>query len=442
MKLSKRITVKIISFTVAFGLAVLGTVLKVETRLNSYEIQIANNYSMHLDELDGSLYNISVALQKSLYSSSATQLSTLAVELCTESSIAKNALSQLPFSGEELSNVNKLLSQVGDYTLYLSRKVIQGGSIEQQDRENLHSLSKAAQSVSSSVNEMRAEYDKEGIWDNSLSVGIDESVGEFSIRLEGLEQLLTDYPTLQYDGPFSDHLLEGEIKMLTDKPELTDEEALKRAGEILGIGVDGFKPEEDTQGNMPCYNFTDGEMSFSVTKQGGYIVYMRKTRENGDEALTYEQAVEKATEYLKKNSKSEFVSTYYFADEGVCTVNFAHKEGATVCYPDLIKIGVSLDNGEIVLVEAAGYLANHYNRTISTPKYTVNEAKERLSPALKINDVRRCIIPSEGKLEKHCYEFQCVGIDGEELLLYVNVSNLEEEQILVLLRTDGGTLTK
>lgn len=442
MKVGKRVIIKVISFILAFGIVILGTVLTVEKRLKHYETQIAYAYSMHLNELDGSLYNISVALQKSLYASSATQLSLLAVELCTESSTAKNALSQLPLSADELSNVNKLLSQVGDYTLHLSRKVIQGGNIEQKDRENLHSLSKAAQSVSSSINTLRSEYDREGVWNSELTAEVEQSAGEFSTQLEGLEQLLVDYPSLQYDGPFSDHLLDGEMKMLFDKPEITQEEALNNAAAIMGIDTSNFKAEEETAGNVPCYNFTNGEMSFSVTKQGGYIIYMRKSRDIGDETLTYAQAVEKAAEYLNESSKSEFVSTYYFADEGICTVNFAHKEGVTVCYPDLIKVGVSLDNGEIVLLEAAGYLANHYNRTISTPKYTVNEAKEKLSPTLKINDVKRCIIPTEGKYEKHCYEFKCVGIDGEELLIYVNVANLEEEQILLLLKTDGGTLTK
>ena len=442
MKVGKRVIIKVISFILAFGIVILGTVLTVEKRLKHYETQIAYAYSMHLNELDGSLYNISVALQKSLYASSATQLSLLAVELCTESSTAKNALSQLPLSADELSNVNKLLSQVGDYTLHLSRKVIQGGNIEQKDRENLHSLSKAAQSVSSSINTLRSEYDREGVWNSELTAEVEQSAGEFSTQLEGLEQLLVDYPSLQYDGPFSDHLLDGEMKMLFDKPEITQEEALNNAAAIMGIDTSNFKAEEETAGNVPCYNFTNGEMSFSVTKQGGYIIYMRKSRDIGDETLTYAQAVEKAAEYLNESSKSEFVSTYYFADEGICTVNFAHKEGVTVCYPDLIKVGVSLDNGEIVLLEAAGYLANHYNRTISTPKYTVNKAKEKLSPTLKINDVKRCIIPTEGKYEKHCYEFKCVGIDGEELLIYVNVANLEEEQILLLLKTDGGTLTK
>ncbi len=443
MRLGKRNTVRIISFSVAVILSVITLTFVTTEKINDYQTQVGYTYSMNLDELDGSLYNISVALQKSLYASSATQLSTLAVELCTESTVAKNALSQLPYSGEELAGVNKFLSQVGDYTLYLSRKVIQGGKIEDDDRENLHKLSQTAQSVSSSVNAVRAEYDKEGVWDPELMVGVGQSVeGGFAENLTGLEELLADYPTLQYDGPFSDHMLKNEMKMLQGAEELTSDEALKKAGEILERDVSNFEKESDTEGNVPCYNFTDGEMSFSVTKQGGYIIYMRKFRETGEQTLTYEQAVEKAEQYLEKHSNQSFVSTYYFADEGVCTVNFAFKEGATVCYPDLIKVGVALDDGEIVLLEAGGYLANHHTRTIKTPKYSVNEARERLSKALKINDVNRCIIPTDGNAEKHCYEFRCVGIDGEELLVYVNTQNLEEERILLLLKTDGGTLTK
>ncbi len=443
MRFGKRAVVRIVSFAVVVVLSVVALTFVTNKRLDDYKTQIGYNYSMNLSELDGSLYNISVALQKSLYASSATQLSTIAVELSTESTVAKNALSQLPYSGDGLDSVNKFLSQVGDYTFYLSRKVIQGEEINDGDRENLHKLSKTAQSVSSSINAVKTEYDKDGVWDNEFADGLNASVeGDFSENLDGLQELLADYPTLQYDGPFSDHMLKGEMKLLKGQKTLSAEEALQKAGEILGRNVSGFTKESDTAGTVPCYNFTDGEMSFSVTKQGGFIIYMRKFRQISEQTLTYEQAVDKAKEYLETHSEQRFISTYYFADEGVCTVNFAFKEGATVCYPDLIKIGVSLDDGEIVLVEAGGYIANHHTRTISTPKYSVNEARERLSKALKINDVNRCIIPTDGNTEKHCYEFHCTGIDGEELLVYVNTQNLEEEQILLLLKTDGGTLTK
>lgn len=443
MKFGKRTAVRFISFAVATVLSVIALSFVTSRKIDRYQTQISNSYSMNLRELDGSLYNISVALQKSLYASTATQLSELAVELCTESTVAKNSLSQLPYSGEGLEKVNKFLSQAGDYTLYLSRKVIQGGEIDDDDRDNLHALSKTAKSVSSSVNAVKTEYDKDGVWDSEFSNSIGQSVeGSFSENLEGLEQLLADYPTLQYDGPFSDHLLNGNMKLLEGQPELTSDEALKKAGEILGKDVSGFTKESDTEGNVPCYNFTDGDMSFSVTKQGGYVMYMRKFRTIGEQTVHYEQAVKLAEEYLENASGEQFVTTYYFADEGVCTVNFAYKEGSTICYSDLIKIGVALDDGEIVFVEAGGYIANHYTRTIATPKYTVSEARERLSKSLKINDVNRCIIPTDGKHEKHCYEFHCVGIDNEELLIYVNVENLEEERILLLIKTDGGTLTK
>ena len=443
MKFGKRTAVRFISFAVAIVFSVVALSFVTSNKINRYQTQIGNSYSMNLQELDGSLYNISIALQKSLYASTATQLSELAVELCTESTTAKSALSQLPYSGESLEKVNKFLSQVGDYTLYLSRKVIQGGKVDDDDRDNLHALSQTAKSVSSSVNAVKNEYDKDGVWDSEFSNNIGQSVeGGFFENLEGLEQLLADYPTLQYDGPFSDHLLNGSMKLLEGQPELSADEALKKAGEILGKDVSSFTKEADTAGNVPCYNFTDGDMSFSVTKQGGYVMYMRKFRQTGEQTIHYEQAVKLAEEYLLNASGERFVTTYYFADEGVCTVNFAFKEGSTICYPDLIKIGVALDNGEIVFVEAGGYIANHYTRTIATPKYTVSEARERLSKVLKINDVNRCIIPTDGKHEKHCYEFNCVGIDNEELLIYVNVDNLEEERILLLLKTDGGTLTK
>ncbi len=443
MKITKRTFIRLISYVSATVVAMFGFMIVNHKNTEHHNMQMGHIYSMHLDELDGSLYNISVALQKSLYATTATQLSELAVELCTETTVAKNSLSQLPYSGEELEKVNKFLAQTGDYTLYLSKKVINGGDLEEDERENLHALSKTAQTISGTISQVRLEYDREGVWDKELASGINSAVEEsFGSNLTELEELLTDYPTLQYDGPFSDHMLDGEMKMLKDAETVSGEEALIRGGEILGIDVSSFKAEADTKGNVPCYNFTDGKLTFSVTKQGGFVIYMRKHREIKEHTITYDEAVQKAEEYLKNVKNTNFVKTYYFADEGICTVNFAHKEGATVCYTDLIKVGVALDTGEIVLVEAGGYIANHTKRTITTPKYSIDEARQKLSPALKINSAKRCIIPTSGNMEKHCYEFDCIGVDNEEILVYVNVENLEEERILLVVKTDGGTLTK
>ena len=103
---------------------------------------------------------------------------------------------------------------------------------------------------------------------------------------------------------------------------------------------------------------------------------------------------------------------------------------------------MALDNGEIVFYEARGYIMNHSARTFNSPNYTREQAAEVLSPYLKIEGVRQALIPSGGLEELLCYEFACVGDKGEDVLVYVNTATLNEENILILLKTDGGTLTK
>lgn len=48
--------------------------------------------------------------------------------------------------------------------------------------------------------------------------------------------------------------------------------------------------------------------------------------------------------------------TYYFTSDGICTINFAYTQSGVTCYTDLIKVGVALDDGSIVLFDAAALL--------------------------------------------------------------------------------------
>ena len=441
--MKKRTLVKITAFTVAFLVAVTAFAVIARKEINSLKSSVRNSYSANLYELDGSMASIGITLKKAVYSSSPTQFGTLAAELATESTVAKNSLSRLPSSGQARDGVNKFLSQVGDYTVYLSKKLISGEKIEIEERQNLNRLSAVADELSRSIEAVRMKFDSDGRWADELNEMLNEDyVGVFGESSEELERLLADYPTLIYDGPFSDHMLKGNLKMLEGAVEFSADEAKARASETLGTEQSSLRLIDESDGNMPCFVFENGDMTVSVTRQGGYIAYMRKYRAPTAESVDYESAVKIAEDYLNNKASQSFVSTYYLADEGVCTVNLVHKEGATLCYPDLIKVGVALDNGEVVFVEAAGYLANHYTRTIETPKYSADEAKHVLSDSLKVQGIRRAVIPTSGNSERHCYEFKCEGLDGEELLVYINVMTLEEESILILLSTDGGTLTE
>lgn len=443
MLMNRRTLIRLVSFSVATVVAVFSYITVTNGELTRLRRTVTNNYSANFYEFDGSINNISTALKKAVYSNGSAQFIRLATQLATESNTAMQSLSRLPKSGETFEKIGLFLNQVGDYSVYLSNKLIHGEALSDEERQNLNKLAVTADKVAHTIEAIRIEYDAVGKWDDELWGQLD-SVADTALN-EGLgtiEELLSDCPTLVYDGPFSDSTVNGEVIMLKGKPTISIDEARQKAADILAIDESTLTESSELGGKMPSYSFYNGDLTVQITKQGGYVSFMKKYRQIGEHTVSYEAAVDIAEKYLKDASGQNFISTYFFTEEGVCTVNLAFKEGATVCYPDLIKVGVALDTGEVVSVEAFGFLSNHHQRTINTPRYTVNEAAEAVSDMLEIISTQRAIVPTKSGVEKHCYEFLCKGINGDDVLVYINVATREEEEILILLKTDGGTLSK
>ena len=53
-----------------------------------------------------------------------------------------------------------------------------------------------------------------------------------------------------------------------------------------------------------------------------------------------------------------------------------------------------------------------------------------------------CIIPTEWKTEQLCYEIHCRDKNKREFLIYIDGKTGMEDNILILLYSDGGILTK
>ena len=82
---------------------------------------------------------------------------------------------------------------------------------------------------------------------------------------------------------------------------------------------------------------------------------------------------------------------------------------------------------------------NHTIRTLTEPKITVDEAKSSLNQNLQIESEGLAMIPTEWKTEILCYEFKG-KVDDREFLVYINVENGREEDILIITDTPNGTL--
>jgi spore germination protein len=133
--------------------------------------------------------------------------------------------------------------------------------------------------------------------------------------------------------------------------------------------------------------------------------------------------------------------TYGQVQDGTATIAYAARENGVVIYPDQIKVKVALDNGEILAVDAKQYLMHHKTRTIPSPHLTPNKAEAAINPDLEVQRVQPAMIPDQaGTGEILTYEF-LTRLGQETFLVYINAETGEEEQILQLIQTDGGTFT-
>ena len=185
----------------------------------------------------------------------------------------------------------------------------------------------------------------------------------------------------------------------------------------------------------------DETVNISISKKGGHVISMNANRDVNTESITKEQADEKGKQYLESKGFSNMKETYYLKQDGIVTINYAYNQDNVVMYPDLIKVKVALDNGEILGLESTGYLNNHQKRDISNVKITKEEAKKNLNKNLEITSEGMAVIPTEWKTEILCYEFKG-KVDEREFLVYINAENGKEEDVLVITNTPNGTLTE
>ena len=441
--MKKRTAIRIISFLCAALLVCGGFYVKERRIKNKYKLEIQNDYSRTLSLLDARLNNISLLLEKSLYVSDYSQMNDFASKLYSESELAKDAVSKLP-SSENLQNLNKFLSQVGNFSISTSKTLLSDRELSKEQNKSLNTLYGTAKEISAAISDSDINFNNLDYWEKEIenTFSLNGYKGDFSTSLDAIEDSMSDYPTLVYDGPFSDHILEKKPVMTENAEYVSSGKALETAKKFSGKGHSGLE-YDGTQNKEPeCYRFTDGTVTVAVTKKGGFVLYMRKNRSVGTTSLTYEKALERAKRFLEENGFENMIETYYYTDEGVCVINFAYLQDNVICYTDLMKVGVATDTGEIMLYEAGGYIANHTERIIKKVAHSADEAKEKVNKSLSVKSTSLALIPTDAGKEVRCYEFLCKGTKNDEVLVYINAQNLKGEKILILLKDDGGTLVK
>ncbi len=417
---------------------------------NALELSNENQYNRAYHELVGYVDNIDTLLSKAQLTKSPAQLAKLSSDIFRQAAEAKSCLGQLPTSQVQLDNTSKFLSQVGDYTYVLSQSMINGDNISQEEYDNLASMNEYASSLSETLSEIENRlYNGElRISDikNSKGGTVADAAGNNILEdLENVEKSFEEYPSLIYDGPFSEHIENRESVMLKNSEDISQEEALKKAEAFLGADSGNLIFESLSENTaIQAYTFindnNDAQVSVSVTKKGGFILSYLDSRAVNGERLDIDAATEKASEFLQKNGFYSMQNSYYEKSGGIATINFAYVQDNVTCYSDLVKVRVALDTGDIVGMEAKGYLMNHTERELSATKLTMEEAKEKISTGLEVSGTKLALVPKDSMREVLCYEFKG-AFNGKNFIIYVNADNGREEEIFLLIESEEGILT-
>ena len=455
----RRVRVLAASFTAAAFAVSVGFGVQGYARAEDYRRQLDNGYRQAFTELTTAAGELDAALEKVTYATTPSLFASLCAQAYAKALAAQTALGELPYGNVELEQTAAFFAKAGDYAMAMARGASGEGVCTVENRETLRGLAAAAGELSATLQALQLQLDGGALHPEDVAaaearlaaaearLAAAQEDGEPVTSGSAFQTVEADFPqvpTLIYDGPFSEHLSGRTPQMLEGLPQVTEEEARRAAAAFAGLRAEVFTRTSDGAGNLPAWGFSaladGGELYVEITKQGGQVLQMLSSRPVGEAALSRKEGVEQAASFLDAHGYQDMSPSYFLEGDGILTVHFAPVLDGVYCYPDLVKVGVALDNGDVVSFEAHGYLMNHGAREPAAPAVSADEAAERVDSSLTVLSRQLALIPTGGEYEVLCHEFKCQNADGGHVLVYVNAATGQQERILLLLEDENGTL--
>jgi len=404
-----------------------------------------------------------VSMGKSLASNSPRQQAIHLTEAWNQAAAAHQSLSQLPTPGIKLVNTSKFLAQSSDYNNYLAQKLARGESLTPQEREQVARLRDELGRIAQDLRATEAQVANRSLrWSSFYSTRMPaplKTIANLAVPVQGqpdpldgfvnTDRYLQTLPSLNYDGPFSDHL-EKQRPLGLSGENVSQAEAEERARAFSYNASNSTYQVRDTRssnGRVSTFaiNLTDPNrpntmVCVDVSKQGGKVISLLNNRSVDAPGLDAGKALGRATSFLRSNGFGNMQPAYSLRTGNSQVITFAAKEGNVILYPDQVKVKVALDNGEITGWDATQYYMNHHNRQFPQAKITPEQARAKINPRAKIEGIRKALIPLPGGTEKLTYEIN-TRIDNNRFLIYIDALTGQEEKVMQIIEVPGGQLT-
>lgn len=440
--LSKKSVITLIVFTIVLGiLAITFCVLYAVdmTKLEQTSINLENVYQRTFYDLVDNVNNTEIKMSKLLASTDNNYSNELLLEINDNLTSAQNQLSYLPISMNGIGDTTKFINQFGGYTATLAKNTKSGKTLTAEERAKLRELYNSIYGIKIKLNQISTKINQGYNISDNANPGKEE-YNKFTQNLKQIKNNNQDYPSMIYDGPFSDSTCNKEIKGLNFE-EISKQEAEKIAKEIFKNTDVQFANE--TNGKFQTYDFNiiqnDLSLYVQITKKGGKLLTISSKNNKNAEKISHNEAIKIAEDFVSNLGISNMKCVWTDKIQSDVYLNLAPVIDDVIIYPDLIKVKVDLDSGSIVGYEACAYYTNHIERNLQSAKISQSVAKSKIDSKYKIETIKLALSPIEYKGEILTYEFKC-KFQGSTYYIFINAITGVEENILKVIETQNGNL--
>lgn len=402
-----------------------------EARQAAERTRIENLYH----RIDDDLNDVDVSLSKLSAASSPRQSVLLLGDVWRATGSAGAAMGLLPLSHADSVEMSQFVTRCGDYAHALMGRVLQGGALTAEDRQQLQDMRTACANIRQVAG--AAIQSGDYVAPDNVDSGCYEQTQS--------EAAISEYPTLIYDGPFSESV-ENHAPQSEPGERITAQQAAAAAGRLFPggeIGNTAYVP-----GALPVYELTiqtadRGEVALSLTERGGKLLsFMTAPKGNRNDPPSDEESQrlkESALSFLQELGVEDPAAAYAQYYQGVAVLNFAPRQAGVILYSDLVKVYLDRETGEVMGLDARNYRLNHRTRDLPRPQLTEEQAEAYVSGDLVVEHRDLALIPLTEQTEVLCYEFKATR-DETFYIVYINALTGQEEQIFEVINSQEGDL--
>ena len=404
--------------------------------MDTYGTQLENVYQKNYYELVDNVNNADMEMSKLLNATNSAYQKKMLTEIASASKNMQNNIALLPLTGEDVLESVRFVNQLSGYTTILEEKLANGTELTTEDLEMLQELHMALISMKDNLNrismDMRNGY---SILDASNEMNGD--LNSFTVDFNQIKANDVDYPTMIYDGPFSDSVVNQKVKGLSGD-EITEEEASDVLGKVFK-DISSFTYNGKTEGKFETYNFDvvtsdNQELYAQVTIQGGHVLTVSGQNASDVKNFDMKTGEKIAKEFAKVNGVEDPEIVWSEELNNQAYFNITPKENGIILYPDLVKVKVDLEYGNVIGYDAISYWTNHTDRNLGS----VSDVTVSLPSGFKVVSKRLVLAPLDYNREVLCYEYQCEK-EGITYYFYFNAKTGAEENILKVVETTDSS---